>query len=60
MAEDHEERYRFASIQSEAAKTVQSSELQAGKTMALQDGEQLYLNQRRFCVRLQGWGTLVA
>ena len=56
MAEDHEERYRFASIQGETAKTVQNADLQAGKTMALQDGAQLYVKSEAVLRAAAGLG----
>lgn len=56
MAEDHEQQYHFASIQSEAGKGVDSSEVQSGKTMALQDGDLLYLKSEAVLRAAAGLG----
>ena len=56
MAEDHHNRYRFASIQGETAKSVDNAELQAGKTMALQDGDQLYIKSEAVLRAAAGLG----
>ena len=56
MAEDHYDRYRFASIQGETAKSVDNAELQAGKTMALQDGDQLYIKSEAVLRAAAGLG----
>lgn len=56
MAEDHHERYLFASIQGETAKSIQNAELQAGKTMALQDGGHLFIKSEAVLRAAAGLG----
>ena len=56
MSEDQHERYLFASIQGETAKSIQNAELQAGKTMALQDGGHLYIKSEAVLRAAAGLG----
>lgn len=56
IAEDHNQRYHFASIQGETAQALDNTDVQEGKTMALYDDSQLHIKSEAVLRAAAGLG----